>query len=582
VDNSLFLNSTHPDDRKMVDEAVQRAIAYHTPLSVDCRIIRPDGDVRFIHSEGEVVFDDQGHPIQFFGTDQDITDRKQVEEALRESEDKYRTLVEKSGDGIIITDEAGRITTWNKGMEIITGLAANDVLGAPAWEIQSRVVDEDWAGPDYRTRYRAAWDRVLRDGTYQHANRLLDIQARTRMGAIRHLQQSLFAIRTSRGYRVGGIIRDITDRKLAEETLRERERILESIFRAAPVGIGLVSNRVIVQVNDRLCQMTGYAREELVGQDARIVYPSDEEYAFVGREKYARILKNGLGAVETRWRRKDGTVFDVLLSSSPVDPSSPYDNVSFIALDITKLRENEKALKDNAERLKRSNEDLERFAYVASHDLQEPLRNVISFTQLLERRYKGQMGAEADEYIRFTVDAGKRMQTLITDLLEFSRVATRGSAMSLVDAERILAEVLANLQTRIEESGAVITCDSLPRVKADPSQLMQVFQNLIANAIAFHNEGVPPRIHIAAETSNGMVQFSVADNGIGIEPQYFERIFVIFQRLHGRERYPGTGIGLALCKRIIERHGGRIWVESEPGKGSTFFFTLPAIPTAAR
>jgi light-regulated signal transduction histidine kinase (bacteriophytochrome) len=199
-----------------------------------------------------------------------------------------------------------------------------------------------------------------------------------------------------------------------------------------------------------------------------------------------------------------------------------------------------------------------------------------SVAQLLERRYKGQMGAEADEYIRFTVDAGKRMQMLITDLLEFSRVTTRGSAMSMVDTERIITEVLANLQTKIEESGVAITCDPLPRVKADPSQLVQVFQNLVGNAIVFRREDGQPRIHISARQAGKMVQFSVADNGIGIEPQYFDRIFVIFQRLHGRERYPGTGIGLALCKRIIERHGGTIWVESEPGRGSTFYFTLPA------
>ncbi|RPJ50372.1 MAG: GHKL domain-containing protein [Methanobacteriota archaeon] len=236
----------------------------------------------------------------------------------------------------------------------------------------------------------------------------------------------------------------------------------------------------------------------------------------------------------------------------------------------------EAALKEYADRLKRSNEDLERFAYVSSHDLQEPLRTIVTFTQLLERRYKGQMDKDADEYIGFIVEAGTRMQTLINDLLDFSRVSTRGGAFAIVDTEALLDQTLANLQTKIEDSGAEITRDPLPRVKADPSQLVQVFQNLIGNAIKFRREGVQPRIHLSARRTNGMVQFSVADNGIGIDPQYLGRIFVIFQRLHGRDKYPGTGIGLAITKRIVERHGGRIWAESEPGTGSIFYFTIPA------
>ncbi|HZD42814.1 MAG TPA: ATP-binding protein, partial [Methanomicrobiales archaeon] len=236
----------------------------------------------------------------------------------------------------------------------------------------------------------------------------------------------------------------------------------------------------------------------------------------------------------------------------------------------------EESLKKYAENLKRSNEDLERFAYVSSHDLQEPLRAIVSYTQLLERRYKGQLGADADEYIHYIVDGGKRMQLLISDLLEFSRVTTRGSDLSRTNSEDVLQKALWDLKIPIEESGAEVTHDPLPSVLADESQLQQVFLNLIANAIKFHREGVPPKVHISARWKGGMWEYSVQDNGIGIEPEYYHKIFIIFQRLHGREQYSGTGIGLALVKRIIERHGGRIWVRSEPGKGSTFSFTLPA------
>jgi light-regulated signal transduction histidine kinase (bacteriophytochrome) len=187
------------------------------------------------------------------------------------------------------------------------------------------------------------------------------------------------------------------------------------------------------------------------------------------------------------------------------------------------------------------------------------------------------MGAEADEYIHYIVEGGRRMQSLINDLLEFSRVKTRGSDLKPTDCNAVLAETLATMKSRILESGAEVASDTLPPVVADASQLQQVFQNLIANAITFHRDGVSPRVRITARRLNGVVEFSVADNGIGIEAQYFEKIFVIFQRLHSRAKYEGTGIGLPLCKRIVERHGGRIWVESEPGAGSTFFFTLPAV-----
>jgi light-regulated signal transduction histidine kinase (bacteriophytochrome) len=246
------------------------------------------------------------------------------------------------------------------------------------------------------------------------------------------------------------------------------------------------------------------------------------------------------------------------------------------AQDITERKKAEAALKEYADHLKRSNEDLERFAYVSSHDLQEPLRTVVTFTQLLDRRYKGQMGTEADEYIDFIVEAGQRMQTLINDLLEFSRVTTCASAFAIVNANALLDQALANLKLKIDEEGATITRDPLPSVNVDPSQIVQVLQNLIGNAIAFHKDGEKPAIHVSATQATGMVQFSVADNGIGIAPEYYDRIFIIFQRLHGRDKYPGTGIGLALCKRIMERHGGRIWLESEVGKGSTFYFTVPA------
>lgn len=228
------------------------------------------------------------------------------------------------------------------------------------------------------------------------------------------------------------------------------------------------------------------------------------------------------------------------------------------------------------EELARSNRDLEQFAYVASHDLQEPLRNISSSVQFLERRYKGQLDGAADKFIGYAVDGANRMQVLINDLLDHARVNSRGGSFEPVESETCLYQAMANLKATIAESGAVVTHGDLPTVTADATQLVQLLQNLLGNAVKFQNED-SPRIHVSAERKGHEWVFSVNDNGIGIAPEYHERIFLVFQRLHGRSEYLGTGIGLAICRKIVERHEGRIWVESESGKGSAFYFTIPII-----
>ncbi len=244
-------------------------------------------------------------------------------------------------------------------------------------------------------------------------------------------------------------------------------------------------------------------------------------------------------------------------------------------------RRAEETLRLRAEELARSNEELQQFAYVASHDLQEPLRMVASYTQLLARRYRGRLDADADEFIAYAVEGVTRMQRLIQDLLTYSRVGTRGRELKPCEAAPVVRRVVENLQTMLDETKGEVKVGPLPAVLADEFQLTQLFQNLLANALKFHGH-VPPQVEVAAEPQGRDAwRFTVRDNGLGIDPQYFDRIFIIFQRLHGREEYPGTGIGLAICKKIVERHGGRIGVESRPGEGSTFWFTLPAVPIEA-
>ena len=241
---------------------------------------------------------------------------------------------------------------------------------------------------------------------------------------------------------------------------------------------------------------------------------------------------------------------------------------------ITEREQAEEKIDRYMKELERSNKELEQFAYVASHDLQEPLRMVSSYTQLIEERYKDKLDKDANEFIDFAVDGANRMQILLNDLLNFSRVTTRGKPFEPVDLNSALGHAIMNMQMRIEETKTTILNDELPTVKADESQIIRVFQNLIDNAIKFRSEN-SPKIHISAKQEKEESVFSVKDNGIGIEPEYKERIFQIFQRLHGRKEYPGTGMGLSICKRIVERHGGRMWLESESGKGTTFYFTIP-------
>jgi PAS domain S-box-containing protein len=372
------------------------------------------------------------------------------------------------------------------------------------------------------------------------------------------------------------VYEDITARKNGEAALRDSEAMYRSTFELAASGIAHVGlDGRFVRVNRQLCGILGYREEDLIGRTVKeISHPEDRDLTDARR---ARVLAGEQESVrfEKRYLRKNGSTVWVSLGIAVVrgEDGAPLYEIAMFD-DITERKQAEAALREAHEELKRSNSELEQFAYVASHDLQEPLRMVSSYTQLLGRRYGDKFDADAKEFMGYIVDGAARMKQLIEDLLAYSRVGTKGKDFRPVDLGRALARALGNLKASIDESGASVTNDPLPTLPADELQLAQLFQNLVGNALKFRGAAAP-RIRVQVSEKDKFFEIAVRDNGIGIEPQYFERIFMVFQRLHNKGEYPGTGIGLAICKKVVERHGGQIRVESRPGEGSAFIFTLP-------
>ncbi len=371
---------------------------------------------------------------------------------------------------------------------------------------------------------------------------------------------------------------EINERKRAEEALRESEERFRTISTTAKDAIIMVDNKGNISYwNPAAEGIFGYLSQEAIGRELHVLL-APKRYHEAYHKGFSRFTETGQGdaigeTLELEAIRKDGTEFPIEISLSAIKIKGSWHAVAILR-DTTERKQAEAKLKQTLSKLERSNGELQHFAYVASHDLQEPLRMVASYVQLLQRRYKSKLDADADDFIAYAVDGSKRMQNLINDLLAYSRVGTRGKEFEMTNCQVVVDRALTNLQVSVEESGAEITREPLPTVMADGVQLGQLFQNLIGNAIKFHGDH-PPRVHVCAQAKENEWEFSVQDNGIGIAPQFADRIFQIFQRLHTRTEYPGTGIGLAVSKKIVERHGGRIWLESELGKGSTFHFTIP-------
>jgi PAS domain S-box-containing protein len=529
--------------------------------------------------------DAAGNILWWFGTSTDVTELKKNEEVLKETRDsleekvKERTtelgkaynLLKKSEKRLAEAQKMSHIGNW--GWDLITNQIYLSeefyrIFNCSRESVPSYNEYLSYVNPKDREHVDNAFKKAINGEPCSIDHRI--ILANGEEHTV-HLQSEAIFDEKKIPIRLNGIVQDITERKKAEEKIQSLANIVES-SNDAIITISL--DGIVTSWNKGAEQIYGYSSEEIIGKSISILAPDKlkgETKKLIEKVKMGERIRS----YRTSRLRKDDKLIFASITLSPVfDSSNELVAISAITRDITERKKAGEVLKLKLEELARSNEELEQFAYVSSHDLQEPLWMITGYLQLLQRRYQGELDDKADKYINYAVEGAFRMQNLINDLLEFSRVTTITREPEFMDCEFILNQVLSNLKVFIIENNATVSYDSLPEIMADSIQLVQIFQNLIINGIKFHDEKAP-KIHISVEKKANEWLFSVQDNGIGIDPRYFKKIFEIFKRLHKREEYPGTGIGLAICKKIIEKQGGCIWVESELSKGSTFYFTLP-------
>ncbi|MFC7212553.1 ATP-binding protein [Saliphagus sp. GCM10025334] len=533
------------------------------------------GEVAFEHAElGHRIYDyifapvlnDEGDVEAIAGTTRDITGHKKAEEALQKSKERFRALVNASSDVVYRMSP-----DWSE----MHHLEGRDFI-ADTHESTSDWLDKYIHSDDLERVKRGINEAIRTKSAFELEHRVEQVD-----GSLGWTFSRAVPMLDDDGDIVEwiGMASDITEQKYRERELERALDLLEKTERIADVGgweIDVETQDVFW--TDHIFEVLEVdADEEPPLEEAIDMYHEDDQPTV--QEAVENALDSGDSFdVEARIRTDSDDVRWLRLQGVPETVDGEVVSFRGAAQDVTERRQRERRLEEVVKKLEESNERLEQFAYAASHDLQEPLRMVSTYLQLLEHRYADSLDEDAQEFIAFAVDGADRMRAMIDGLLEYSRVDTRGDPLEPVDLDSVFSDVYQDLHVKIEEHDAEITAEGLPHVIGDAEQLRQLFQNLLDNAIEYSGD-LPPRVHVSVEqTDNGDERvISVSDEGIGIDPEQADRVFEVFESLHSQDEYDGTGIGLALCERIVERHGGDIWVESEPGEGATFLFTLPAV-----
>jgi len=566
--NKIF-ELLHPDDRPRIDDLLKRCATASDDdvFETEYRLRHSDGTWRWFVSTDTVFTrsESTGQVRQIIGMVQDITARKQAEEKLRENQQLLQGFIDNSSTIIYVKDLNGRYILVNRWFARFFNLDHEKVIGSTDFDIFTPHIAQTLQNND---------QHVIETGQPIEIEEVVPYN--DQLFTYISIKFPLLDL-AGKPYAVAGISTDITARKQAEQALRDSQKQYSDLFEYATDAIFVESfNGQILDVNEKACDLLGYSKAELLAlKVADIVpqrIPQETNAIQTGLRQRRRLIFEGQN------RRKDGSLVDVEVSLRGINlDTQPVAQV--FARDITARKQAEQSLKAYAAELERSNRELEDFAYVASHDLQEPLRKIQAFGDRLAQRYNDILDERGRDYLARMQNAAARMQVLIQDLLTFSRVTTKAQPFAPVNLNLVVKNVLSDLETYIEEVAGQVHVDNLPTIEADPTQMRQLFQNVISNALKFHRPDAPPVVKIQSgevvAARPPACRIIVTDNGIGFEEAYRERIFGVFQRLHSRNVYPGTGVGLAVCRKIANRHNGTITAVSRPGQGAEFIITLP-------
>ena len=532
--------------------------------NVDVDIDTRDGRTVPVSISCGQVCDERGKTTGVLIVARDITQRKQAEKALRQSEERISLILQNAPDAVVTIDADGIITGWNKQAKTTFGWSREEAIG--------RRLGETIIPPEYREAHYRGMQHFLTTGDAPILNKRIEITAIRRGGSQFPVSLTVLPVRSGDTFTFSAFISDVTERKEAEETIGQSEKKYRSLVETTRTGFLIVDEKGrVIDANAEYVKLTGHLTLQDIKVRSVLQWTAEHDLKRHAEELRKCIQQGSVWGLEIDYVDKDGNITPVEINAT-VDE---HGRIVSLCRDISERREAEQTLERKTQELEWSNSELKEFASVVSHDLKSPLGQVFRNAQRLRRDAGEKLDDSGDDRIASIIDAARHMERLIDDLHKYSEVG-KEELVEPVDCAAVFDQVCSFLEPRIEESAAKLTSDSLPTVIANPTDLVQVFQNLIGNAIKFRADGRPLEIHVGARRQDDDVLFWVSDNGIGIEPEYADKIFQIFERLPNAKGIEGTGIGLANCKKAVERRGGRIWVDSEPDQGSTFYFALPA------